>query len=123
MCKVLGVLTGFQEPGLCLKDCINMTCHIHVHGDMILQLHGDLLNLGFSHQAFVSGDTELTCKNLESESSELSCVWDSGEVKNLPEFVVAGATRAWHQRMRFIARSIRLGYNILQIDGDTVFFR
>lgn len=38
------------------------------YGDMILQLHQDLINVGFSHLVYISGDDMATCKNLEAEN-------------------------------------------------------
>ncbi|KAJ9513428.1 hypothetical protein QJQ45_005979 [Haematococcus lacustris] len=45
----------------------------------------------------------------------LSCAWDSTEFNGKDPHV--------HQRLRFFGRAIRLGYNVLQLDGDTVIFR
>jgi hypothetical protein len=92
------------------------------YGDMILQIHQDLINLGMSHLLYVSGDSEKTCRNLANENRSLSCVWEASEAKNLPDFIVSGYTKAWHARMRFVARAIRLSYNLLILDVDSIVF-
>ena len=92
------------------------------YGDVLLQLHWNLLSMGFAHHTFIAFD-EGTCRNLQDESEAVSCVWDSSEEKNLPEFVARGPERVWIQRLRFIARTIRLGFNVMLVDADTVFFQ
>ncbi len=50
----------------------------------------------------------------------LSCVWDSSV---LPEWVLGGEPALWHQRWKLMARAVRLGYNVMSVDLDSVFFR
>ena len=90
------------------------------YGDLLLQLHGDLMNLGLAHHTFLCNE-ESECKHLASESKAISCVYDSGELENLPLWVLGGHFRVWHQRIRFIARTIRLGFNVMLVDADTIF--
>lgn len=92
------------------------------YGDVLLQLHYNLMSFGFAHHSFIAYDV-LTCQNLSKESQDLSCAFDSGEEENLPAFVAMGAARTWVQRLRFIARVIRLGFNVLCVDADSIFFR
>ena len=108
-----GTYAGFHDP----------------YAELLLQLHQNVLNMGFAHFAFVSGDNQSTCKQLQSESNSISCVYDSGEQgdQNLPKWTFLEDWRglsqnSWHERLRFVARAIRLGYNVMQVDADSIFF-
>lgn len=81
------------------------------------------MKLGIAHFSFVTNQ-QSDCEYLANETltGPISCVYDSGEIKNLPEWVVAAHLRVWFQRIRFIARTIRLGFNVMLVDADTMFF-
>ncbi|KAJ9513699.1 hypothetical protein QJQ45_015444 [Haematococcus lacustris] len=84
------------------------------YADMALQLVSEARQMGFAHFLLIS-NTQAGCDKMLALDPLLSCAWDSTEFNGKDPHV--------HQRLRFFGRAIRLGYNVLQLDGDTVIFR
>ncbi|KAL6750633.1 hypothetical protein V8C86DRAFT_2802136 [Haematococcus lacustris] len=84
------------------------------YADMALQLVSEAREMGFAHFLLIS-NTQAGCDEMLALAPLLSCAWDSTEFNGKDPHV--------HQRLRFFGRAIRLGYNVLQLDGDTIIFR
>ena len=52
-------------------------------------------------------------KNVSRGAHDMSCGWDDSPMHARSW---GGGPRLWHLRWRFMARSARLGYNILSLD-------
>eukprot|EP00798_Chlamydomonas_sp_ICE-L_P007560 gene7560-712_t len=101
------------------KEIILVTTAGAYFVEFIFQLQSQWTRLGMDHMLILTME-ETTCKLLTTMSKELtlpniSCAWDDA-----PMHKRAWSTgpHLWHLRWRFLARAIRLGYNVLSMDSD-----
>eukprot|EP00798_Chlamydomonas_sp_ICE-L_P030110 gene30110-35086_t len=89
----------------------------------IKQATMNLERLGMEH-VMVLGFTEKDCEVLSKELPSYGCVWDHFMLPMVGKDIyrVAKAVPLWHNRWRTMARQARLGYNVLSIDTDVVFY-
>ncbi|KAL0053604.1 hypothetical protein WJX82_008204 [Trebouxia sp. C0006] len=89
----------------------------HKRIDGFLQGARSLQLLGLNHILLLSL-TESECKLIRNVVPEIGCGWTTFES---PEDL-EGVYDLWNMRYRTVARSIRLGYNVLLLDSDVIVF-
>eukprot|EP00798_Chlamydomonas_sp_ICE-L_P016480 gene16480-22702_t len=90
-----------------------------VYIEMMLQLRADFKELGMSHVVVLSSKEDI-CRAFLSFDADMSCVWD-GSLLHDASF--APYERTIHGRLRFMARTGRMGYNVMSFDSDFHIYR
>eukprot|EP00195_Chlamydomonas_chlamydogama_P014364 CAMPEP_0202890356 /NCGR_PEP_ID=MMETSP1392-20130828/792_1 /ASSEMBLY_ACC=CAM_ASM_000868 /TAXON_ID=225041 /ORGANISM="Chlamydomonas chlamydogama, Strain SAG 11-48b" /LENGTH=681 /DNA_ID=CAMNT_0049573911 /DNA_START=129 /DNA_END=2170 /DNA_ORIENTATION=- len=86
--------------------------------DILLQLHDELTKNGYAHIVALSFKEE-DCIHIRRYTPDLACVWDTSPVAYGLD---GGPEHLWHLRWKFMGRASRMGYNVMSIDNDIVFF-
>ncbi|KAA6428239.1 MAG: hypothetical protein FRX49_01835 [Trebouxia sp. A1-2] len=85
--------------------------------DSFLQASNSFARLGMGHILLLSY-TEAMCTAINSIVPDVGCAWSSFEEP--PD--LQDVYYLWSLRYRTLARSLRLGYNVLLVDSDTAVF-
>ncbi|DBB03375.1 TPA: hypothetical protein ACH3X3_010747 [Trebouxia sp. C0006] len=83
--------------------------------DSFLQAAGSLQHLGLSNILLLS-HSEAMCGRISPIVSSIGCTWSSHKHPT----DLAGNFYVWSLRYRILARSVRLGYNVLMLDTDVM---
>lgn len=120
-----GVLKAMLEARSYKKELIVFLMAGTGVADMGLNFVFNLRDLGYDHWA-VFADDEADCDRLEAAVGNAGCIWTTVfDAEDAPDIVRGDASRRnsvlmWVKRWLHVARIIRLGYNIFNIDSDMV---
>eukprot|EP00798_Chlamydomonas_sp_ICE-L_P005226 gene5226-18456_t len=104
------------------KELIVVTTYGVLYVEFVFQLYSQVRRLGMNHMLALTMNST-GCEQLATADRgylNMSCGWDDSPQH---ERSWGGGPRLWHLRWKFMARSARMGYNILALDSDNMIFQ